>query len=209
MNRFFISAFAACIAVAAPTALWAADDHHDQGGASHGTSSQGSHDTGGSHGTTTGSGTHGSTGGGTHHDRTVRSTTRTSRTTGTTHHTTRHLTTTNHHTTTHRTTNVTRNVTTNVHATVDVASFHKNFDAPHAFHNGDYHGPEGYAYHRWGFGDNLPREYWAQNYWIGDYLSFGLIGPPGGYTWVRYGPDAVLVDENTGNIIQVEYGVFD
>jgi Ni/Co efflux regulator RcnB len=47
-------------------------------------------------------------------------------------------------------------------------------------------------------GDRLPREYWAQNYWLNNYLNFGLIAPPDGYVWVRYGPDAVLIDERHG-----------
>ena len=32
--------------------------------------------------------------------------------------------------------------------------------------------------------------------------------PPGGYEWVRDDDDAILVNTDTGEILQVEYGVF-
>jgi len=35
------------------------------------------------------------------------------------------------------------------------------------------------------------------------------MAPPDGYVWVRYGDDALLIDEYSGDIIQVEYDVFD
>jgi Ni/Co efflux regulator RcnB len=37
---------------------------------------------------------------------------------------------------------------------------------------------------------------------------FGLLIPPYGYVWVRYGDDALLVDTRTGMVLQVRYGVF-
>jgi Ni/Co efflux regulator RcnB len=185
MKNLLISAFAFSLAMAAPTALLAQDDHHDHpaphGPAStppdHGTPAGGDHRDMDHHTTPA---TGGGMGGGM---------------TGSTHHTS------HHHTTT-----VTNHTTTRVK--IDVTSYHKNFTAPHAYHYGDYHGPAGYSYHRWSYGDSLPREYWAQNYWINNDLNFGLIAPPDGYVWVRYGPDAVLIDEDTGEIVQVEYGVF-
>ena len=189
MNKILISAFAMSLAVAAPTALLAAPDDHHGGSAPHGAMS------GPSHGAPSGGGDH----------RTMDHRTSTG-TTGSTHrsyHRTSHHTT---HMTTHHTTVVNR---TTVHRTnVDITSYRKAFNAPNHYHYGDYHGPAGYAYRRWDVGGNLPREYWAQNYWIGNYLNFGLIAPPDGYVWVRYGPDALLIDEDTGAIIQVEYGLF-
>ncbi|NWN22978.1 RcnB family protein, partial [Escherichia coli] len=50
--------------------------------------------------------------------------------------------------------------------------------------------------------------FWAQNYWLTDYWLFGLDVPPLGYEWVRYGPDALLVNITTGEVIQVVYGRF-
>ena len=47
-----------------------------------------------------------------------------------------------------------------------------------------------------------------RNYWLMDFLMYGLDEPPAGYVWVRYGPDALLIDEYDGEIVEVEYGVF-
>jgi Ni/Co efflux regulator RcnB len=180
MKNLLISVFAMSLATAAPTALLAQEDHHDQtaphgamgGPPEHGTPAGGDHRDMDHHTTTPGGGTMGST--------------------HTYHHTSHHTTTVNHTT----------------HVKVDVTSYRKAFDAPNHFHYGDYHAPPGYVYRRWNYGDNLPREYWAQNYWINNYLNFGLIAPPDGYVWVRFGPDALLIDEDTGEVIQVEYGLF-
>jgi Ni/Co efflux regulator RcnB len=40
-------------------------------------------------------------------------------------------------------------------------------------------------------------------------VPFGLAPPPYGYEWVRNGDDALLIDTNTGEILQVEYDVFE
>jgi Ni/Co efflux regulator RcnB len=94
------------------------------------------------------------------------------------------------------------------HAHVDMSSWHKNWNATHHYHWNVWVGPPGWTYHRWGWGDSLPAAYWGQNYWITSYLNFGLQAPPDGFTWVRYGPDALLIDEDTGEVVQVEYGLF-
>ena len=86
--------------------------------------------------------------------------------------------------------------------------WHRNSNAPRQFHAGSYNAPRGYNYRRWGYGERLPRNYYARNFWLADFLVFGLLSPPDGYVWVRYGPDALLIDEETGEIIQVEYNVF-
>ena len=48
--------------------------------------------------------------------------------------------------------------------------------------------------HRWGYGEILPRAYWAPQYLIADYWLFALEVPPAGYEWVRDGNDALLVN---------------
>ena len=58
-----------------------------------------------------------------------------------------------------------------------------------------------------GLREILPRAYWGPQYVIGDYWLFALEVPPAGYEWVRDGADALLI-ENSGEILQVEYGVF-
>jgi Ni/Co efflux regulator RcnB len=86
--------------------------------------------------------------------------------------------------------------------------FHKNMRAQRRFRLGSYRAPHGYHYRRWAFGMFLPEIYFAQDYWISDYSDYDLDDPPDGYVWVRYGPDALLIDEDTGEIVEVEYGVF-
>ena len=54
----------------------------------------------------------------------------------------------------------------------------------------------------------MPRAFWAPQYLLADYWLFALEVPPAGYEWVRYGADAVLVNTGSGEILQVEYGVF-
>jgi Ni/Co efflux regulator RcnB len=76
------------------------------------------------------------------------------------------------------------------------------------FRAGPYRAPPGFRYRRWGLGERLPGAFFARSFWIGDFGIYGLFAPPYGYVWVRYGPDAVLIDEYTGEVISVEYGMF-
>jgi Ni/Co efflux regulator RcnB len=92
--------------------------------------------------------------------------------------------------------------------TVDRGAYQHNFQAARSFRIGPYHAPAGWVSRRWGYGEILPRAYWAPEYFIADYWLFGLEVPPAGYEWVRNGADAILIDTNTGEILQVEYGVF-
>jgi Ni/Co efflux regulator RcnB len=89
-----------------------------------------------------------------------------------------------------------------------VAKLRKNVVAAHRFHAGPYRAPPGWRYRRWAFGERLPAIYFVHDFWISDFLAFGLFAPPDGLVWVRYGPDALLIDEYTGEIIQVDYSVF-
>jgi Ni/Co efflux regulator RcnB len=199
MKRIAISAFAICIAMAVPTALLA-DDHKDQGN-THATSgqTQGTHGStngsSGQHGSTGGSGQQGSMGGATHYRHSNQST---GGMTGPTYHSYQYR----------NNINTAGHMATGHHPVVDVSHFRRNVTAERHFHFRDYHGPRDYAYRRWSYGENLPREYWAQDYWIANFLNFGLDAPPDGYVWVQYGNDALLIDEDTGEIIEVEYGIF-
>lgn len=92
--------------------------------------------------------------------------------------------------------------------TVDRGAYNHNFQAARTFHIGPYHPPAGWSPHQWSYGQILPRAYWAAPYLIGDYWLFALEVPPAGYEWVRDGDDAILVNVDTGEILQVEYGVF-
>jgi Ni/Co efflux regulator RcnB len=90
----------------------------------------------------------------------------------------------------------------------DRGAYQHNYQAARSYHIGPYRRPPGWSAHRWGYGEILPRAYWAPQYLIGDYWLFGLEVPPVNYEWVRDGNDALLIDTNTGAILQVEYGVF-
>ena len=73
---------------------------------------------------------------------------------------------------------------------------------------GAYRAPYGYYARTWGFGEFLPRGWYDQDYWLDDFLDYGLPYPPPGYEWVRVGPDALLVDRFTGRIVQVVRWIF-
>jgi Ni/Co efflux regulator RcnB len=93
-------------------------------------------------------------------------------------------------------------------ATVDRSAYQHNFQAARNYRIGVYHRPAGWVRHHWVYGQILPRAYWAPSFIIGDYWLFALETPPPGYEWVRDDTDALLVNVNTGEILQVEYGVF-
>jgi Ni/Co efflux regulator RcnB len=86
--------------------------------------------------------------------------------------------------------------------------YRHNFQAARAFHIGPYHRPPGWEAHHWGYGQILPRAYWGPEYFIADYWLFGLPVPPVGFEWVRDDDDAILVNTATGEILQVQYGVY-
>jgi Ni/Co efflux regulator RcnB len=92
--------------------------------------------------------------------------------------------------------------------TVDRGAYQHNFQAARSFRIGPYRRPPGWTARRWGYGEILPRAYWASQYVIADYWLFALEVPPAGYEWVRDGNDALLINTDTGEILQVEYGAF-
>jgi hypothetical protein len=91
----------------------------------------------------------------------------------------------------------------------DWSRFRRNLQSPHRFRFGIYQAPRGYYYRRWHFGERLPPAYFVRDYWLTNYFVFGLFAPPSpDLVWVRYGPDALLIDRYTGEIVQVRYNVF-
>ncbi len=91
---------------------------------------------------------------------------------------------------------------------VDFHSYQWNRTSQQRYHYRPYEPPHGYYYRHWTYGQVFPTVFWSQNYWLTDYYSFGLVNPPYGYVWVRYGPDALLVNVYNGQILSVEYNVF-
>jgi Ni/Co efflux regulator RcnB len=93
-------------------------------------------------------------------------------------------------------------------STVDRGAYQHNYQAARSFRVGPYRRPPGWTAHRWAYGEILPRAYWTSQYLLADYWLFALDVPPVGYEWVRDGSDALLVNTDSGEILQVEYGVF-
>jgi len=90
----------------------------------------------------------------------------------------------------------------------DFAVYRANVRSAQRYHWNNYQRPSGWYAHRWTYGERLPTAFYASNYWIGSYVSFGLMAPPSGLVWVREDNDALLIDRNTGEIERVEYDVF-
>ena len=91
---------------------------------------------------------------------------------------------------------------------VNRTTYQHNYQAARSYRIGPYHPPAGWTDRHWAYGQILPRAYWGSQYLLSDYWLFALEVPPAGYEWVRDGTDAILVNVNTGEILQVEYGVF-
>jgi hypothetical protein len=72
-----------------------------------------------------------------------------------------------------------------------------------------YRWPRGYAPRRYYRGQRLPLALILASYIITDYTSYGFAPPPPGDAWVRVGPDAVLVDQGTGDVADTVNGAFD
>jgi len=87
-------------------------------------------------------------------------------------------------------------------------NYHQNFRASHRFRAAPYRRPPGYFARRWSWGQTLPGAFWTRDYWLTDFYAYDLPPPPYGAIWVRVGDDALLIDQYTGEIIEVDYGVF-
>ncbi|HEY2355866.1 MAG TPA: RcnB family protein [Phenylobacterium sp.] len=80
--------------------------------------------------------------------------------------------------------------------------------AQNRFRIAPYRAPYGFFVRSWAFGDFLPSAWYAEDYWLDDFLDYGLPYPPPGYEWVRVGGDAMMIDRYTGRIVQVVRGIF-
>jgi Ni/Co efflux regulator RcnB len=87
-------------------------------------------------------------------------------------------------------------------------NFHQNFRADRRFRAPSYRRPPGYYARRWTWGQVLPNFFWTRDYWLTDYYDYDLPPPPFGAIWVRVGDDALLIDQDSGEIIEVDYGIF-
>lgn len=75
------------------------------------------------------------------------------------------------------------------------------------FHVAPYRYPYNWGYRTWRVGERLPYLFLSDSYYI-DFGLYGLPRPPYGYHWVRFGPDVLLVNIYTGEIVDVVYDIF-
>ncbi len=69
--------------------------------------------------------------------------------------------------------------------------------------------PPGYAYRTWGVGAVLPPLFWQRpTYYYTGWAEMGLPPPDPGYQYIEYGPDLLLVNVATGQVVQVFPGAF-
>ena len=69
--------------------------------------------------------------------------------------------------------------------------------------------PSGYTYTRFAVGDHVPSVLISGNVALNDYQSYALAAPPStNLEWIRNGRDALLIDQNTGEVVQADYGLF-
>ncbi|GGB20629.1 hypothetical protein GCM10011380_07770 [Sphingomonas metalli] len=64
------------------------------------------------------------------------------------------------------------------------------------------------GYRRFGIGITLSSGLWGRNYWIDDPWDYRLPEAYGPYRWIRYYDDALLVDLETGQVVDAVYGIF-
>ena len=69
--------------------------------------------------------------------------------------------------------------------------------------------PSGYAYQRLAVGAILPPLLLAPEYFYSDWEALGLDAPPPYYQWVRYGPDLLLVNLTTSEVVETIYDAFE
>ncbi|HXH16596.1 MAG TPA: RcnB family protein [Sphingomonas sp.] len=73
-----------------------------------------------------------------------------------------------------------------------------------------YYAPSGWGsgYRRFGVGFSLNSILYNQNYWIQDPYTYRLPDAYGPYRWVRYYNDALLVDLDSGRVVDTVYDIF-
>ncbi|WP_286773438.1 RcnB family protein [Sphingomonas sp. 66-10] len=78
------------------------------------------------------------------------------------------------------------------------------------FHLPRYYAPYGwdYGYRRFSVGVMLSAPLFVEDYWIDDPWTYRLPEVYGPYRWVRYYNDALLVDVDSGEVVDVIYDIF-
>jgi Ni/Co efflux regulator RcnB len=77
-----------------------------------------------------------------------------------------------------------------------------------SFAAGPYAFPAGYSYTAFAVGAFLPAVFWQPQWFVLDWGYYGLWAPPPDAAWIRYGPDLLLIELDTGAILRVVRGVY-
>lgn len=85
-------------------------------------------------------------------------------------------------------------------------SYHGRSFAPIAV--GRCRAPAGYRYERFAIGYRVPLAFIIGTYVIADWAAYDLAPPPYGLEWIRVGPDMLLVDPATGQVVDAVYGAY-
>lgn len=86
--------------------------------------------------------------------------------------------------------------------------YHHDYNGHYRYGIGPFFGEPGWTYGELALGAVLPPFYRTPGRYLSDYWVFGLEVPPMGYEWVRYGPDALLINLDDGVILQAVRNVF-
>jgi|GEM_PF-3065795 len=65
-----------------------------------------------------------------------------------------------------------------------------------------------WAYRPIAVGGYLAPAFWSPNYFVVDYGWYGLAPPPPDYGWIRYGPDLLMMQLDSGAVAQEIPGAF-
>lgn len=88
------------------------------------------------------------------------------------------------------------------------ATYRKTVTSTKHYDAGAFMAPSGYTYQKFAVGDHVSPLLLHGNVALTDFQTYQLVPPPEGAMWVRDGNDALLVDTNTGEVIQAQYGLF-
>jgi Ni/Co efflux regulator RcnB len=89
-------------------------------------------------------------------------------------------------------------------------NYRKTVTSTKRYHAAAWEAPSGFEYQRFHVGQHVPDALLNdQALVLGNYQDYALITPPEGLTWIRDGRDALLIDPDTGEVIQADYDLFD
>ena len=86
--------------------------------------------------------------------------------------------------------------------------YRKTVTSTKHYNAGAFMAPSGYTYEKFAVGDRVSPLLLHGNVALTDFQTYQLEAPPTGALWIRDGRDALLVDTNTGEVVQAQYGLF-